>query len=119
MRYQQQHRGGGGGDARERERERGGGKRGIWRSADYAEQNEQLADKATKKIKEQLPIAEREMGRDERHLDVLEKEKREKSRGREGIGQSEEWWGNEREEPKTGGGGGGEAQRGRPCSGSG
>lgn len=59
------------------------------------------------------------MGRDERHLDVLEKEKRGKSRGREGIGQSEEWWGNEREEPKTGGGGGGEAQRGRPCSGSG
>lgn len=40
----------GGGDARERERERGGGgKRGIWRSADYAEQNEQLAEKATKK----------------------------------------------------------------------
>lgn len=35
----------------ERKRERGGGKRGIWRSADYAEQNEQLAEKATKKKK--------------------------------------------------------------------
>lgn len=41
-----------GGYARERERERGGGgKRGIWRSADYAEQNEQLAEKAKKKKK--------------------------------------------------------------------
>lgn len=40
-----------GGGMLERERERGGGKRGIWRSADYAEQNEQLAEKATKKKK--------------------------------------------------------------------